>query len=85
LTGRKHQIRVHLAGIGHPVVGDDKYGKRDRDRRRMALHARSVSFQHPFIGEQLTIESPVPIYFDQLVGRFESARRPLNQNTEASR
>ena len=85
LTGRKHQIRVHLAEIGHPVVGDDKYGKRDRDRSRMALHARSVSFQHPFIRERLTIESPVPGYFDQLVGKFEFPQRRFNQITEPSR
>jgi len=85
LTGRKHQIRVHLAEIGHPVVGDDKYGKRDRDRSRMALHARSVSFQHPFIRERLTIESPVPGYFDQLVGKFEFPQRRFIQITEPSR
>jgi 23S rRNA pseudouridine1911/1915/1917 synthase len=85
LTGRKHQIRVHLAGIGLPVVGDEKYGKRDGNRSRMALHAHSVSFKHPFHGERLTIESPVPIYFDQLVGKFEFAQRRLNRTTEPSR
>ena len=68
LTGRKHQIRVHLAGIGHPVVGDQKYGKGNEARTRLALHARSISFRHPFSGEQLTFESKVPGYFNKLIG-----------------
>ena len=71
LTGRKHQIRVQLAGIGHAVVGDRKYGKEDRDHARLALHARSISFKHPFIEQQLTFESQVPVYFNQLVGKLE--------------
>jgi RluA family pseudouridine synthase len=71
LTGRKHQIRVHLAGIGHAVVGDQKYGRGDRDHARLALHACSISFQHPFNGQQLTLESEVPVYFNQLVGKVE--------------
>lgn len=70
LTGRKHQIRVHLAGIGHPVVGDQKYGKEDRYRSRLALHARSISVTHPFSKERLTFEAKVPLYFTQLVGNF---------------
>lgn len=71
LTGRKHQIRVHLAGIGHPVVGDQKYGKGDRDHPRLALHARLISFPHPFSGEQVMVEAEVPAYFNQLVGKVE--------------
>jgi len=70
LTGRKHQIRVHLAEIGHAVVGDHKYGQRDREHARLALHARSISFRHPFQGEALTFEAPVPLYFNQLVGKI---------------
>ncbi len=69
-TGRKHQIRVHLAGIGHAVVGDQKYGKRDRAHSRLALHASAISFQHPFLGQQLAFESPAPAYFHQLVGKI---------------
>ena len=70
-TGRKHQIRVHLAGIGHAVIGDRKYGKEDRDHTRLALHARSISFKHPFSRQQLTFEAQVPVYFNRLVGKVE--------------
>jgi 23S rRNA pseudouridine1911/1915/1917 synthase len=70
LTGRKHQIRVHLAGIGHPVVGDRKYGKGNEARTRLAFHAGSISFRHPFSGEQLTFETKAPEYFNKLVGSW---------------
>jgi tRNA pseudouridine32 synthase/23S rRNA pseudouridine746 synthase/23S rRNA pseudouridine1911/1915/1917 synthase len=68
LTGRKHQIRVHLAGIGHPVVGDPRYGKERKPHARMALHAKSISFAHPFSGEQLSFDTKVPPFFTTLVG-----------------
>ncbi len=71
LTGRKNQIRVHLAGIGHPIVGDTKYGNEDDSQPRMALHARLISFRHPFSGERLTFESEVPAFFASLVGRID--------------
>jgi tRNA pseudouridine32 synthase/23S rRNA pseudouridine746 synthase/23S rRNA pseudouridine1911/1915/1917 synthase len=70
LTGRKHQIRVHLAGIGHAVVGDKKYGPEARGHTaptRLALHAKSISFRHPFDGEPLTIETPLPASFRALM------------------
>ena len=75
LTGRKHQIRVHLATIGHPIVGDPKYGKGDRGRARLALHARSIAFKHPISGERLIFETKVPAYFHQLVGGFDDPQR----------
>jgi RluA family pseudouridine synthase len=71
LTGRKNQIRVHLAGIGHPIVGDAKYGKADDRQPRMALHARSISFKHPFNGSQLTFKSEVPAIFSSLAGTID--------------
>lgn len=75
LTGRKHQIRVHLAGMGHPVVGDRKYGRGDRDQIRLALHARSLSFKHPLVGQELSFESDTPAYFGQLMGKFGLKRQ----------
>ena len=74
LTGRKHQIRVHLADRGHPVVGDKRYGRANAAHRRLALHARSLSFRHPVSGEELTFEATAPAYFKELVGSFEHIR-----------
>jgi tRNA pseudouridine32 synthase/23S rRNA pseudouridine746 synthase/23S rRNA pseudouridine1911/1915/1917 synthase len=68
LTGRKNQIRVHLAGIGHPIVGDRKYGRGDDAHTTLALHARTISFKHPFSGKQLTFSAKVPGHFSKLVG-----------------
>ena len=85
LTGRKNQIRVHLAGIGHPIVGDTKYGKEDESQPRMALHARSISFKHPFSGKQLTFESEVPVFFTTLVGRFDQESGPTKSQTISRR
>ncbi len=67
LTGRKHQIRVHLADIGHSVVGDRKYGKKNETHKRLALHATTISFQHPFSGKRVTFETRTPGYFNELV------------------
>lgn len=88
LTGRKNQIRVHLAGIGHPIVGDEKYGKEDDSRPRMALHSRSISFPHPFSGKQLSFESEIPEFFETLVGRIDRKNepgRPITVSTTSSR
>jgi tRNA pseudouridine32 synthase/23S rRNA pseudouridine746 synthase/23S rRNA pseudouridine1911/1915/1917 synthase len=72
LTGRKHQIRVHLAAIGHPVVGDPRYGQERKVSNRLALHAKSISFAHPFSGESLTFTTKVPVFFTTLVGNWET-------------
>ncbi|MBL8013265.1 MAG: RluA family pseudouridine synthase [Candidatus Omnitrophica bacterium] len=65
LTGRKNQIRVHMADLGHPVVGDEKYGKKRLGH--LMLHARSIEFNHPFDYRRITVVAPVPEYFSQLV------------------
>lgn len=67
LTGRKNQIRVHLAEAGHPVAGDAKYGQK-RDRvARLALHARTLCFPHPHHGRRMEFEAPVPAAILELV------------------
>jgi 23S rRNA pseudouridine1911/1915/1917 synthase len=63
LTGRKNQIRVHMADIGHPVVGDGKYGHQDDPGSRMCLHAFRLAFHHPVTGEVLDFETPIPRFF----------------------
>jgi 23S rRNA-/tRNA-specific pseudouridylate synthase len=68
LTGRKHQIRVHLASIGHPVVGDEKYGGGKKAYNRLALHAKSITFTHPISGKRLAFDTGFPEYFNKLVG-----------------
>ena len=68
LTGRKHQIRVHLAEIGHPIVGDKKYGKKFKGHTRLALHAFSITFRHPTTGKMIAFETKMPEFFGKLVG-----------------
>jgi 23S rRNA pseudouridine955/2504/2580 synthase len=67
LTGRTHQIRVHLAHAGHPILGDDKYGDFSLNHalakqgvRRLFLHARRLGFAHPISGEYVELESKLP-------------------------
>jgi len=67
MTGRTHQIRVHLAHAGHPVLGDDKYGDFELNRalarqgvKRLFLHARRLEFKHPIDGKAMKFESPLP-------------------------
>ncbi|RYF15417.1 MAG: RluA family pseudouridine synthase [Comamonadaceae bacterium] len=66
-TGRTHQIRVHLASAGHPILGDDKYGDFDLNKalhkdglRRMFLHAWRLQFDHPATGERIALQAPLP-------------------------
>lgn len=65
LTGRKNQIRVHMADLGHPVVGDHKYGSTDDSIRRLGLHAYMLCFRHPVNGKYLRFETPVPACFEK--------------------
>lgn len=62
-TGRKNQIRVHMQGIGHPIVGDKKYGSFGTPIARMGLHARILAFIHPMSLEEVRFETPVPRNF----------------------
>jgi 23S rRNA (cytosine1962-C5)-methyltransferase len=62
-TGRSHQIRVHLAHIGAPVVGDPLYGPADLPAPRLCLHARELTLPHPATGQLLTIDAPLPPLF----------------------
>ncbi len=59
-TGRRNQIRVHCAAIGHPVAGDEKYGARTNPLGRLALHAEQLSFRHPRTGQLLEYSVPPP-------------------------
>ena len=70
LTGRKHQIRVHFAENGHPVIGDNKYGSGKVVSKRLVLHARSISFTHPFNGKQMTFDTGIPGDFVRLLGKL---------------
>jgi len=75
-TGRTHQIRVHMAFLGHPVVGDQDYGRPRHEvlpgplPRRQMLHARSLSFTHPRTGKPLTFEAPLPADFQTLIDQL---------------
>ena len=63
LTGIKNQIRVHFSEKRHPLVGDDKYGKKGGTKSRLALHSRYLTFKHPHSGKELTFEAEVPVFF----------------------
>jgi 23S rRNA pseudouridine1911/1915/1917 synthase len=71
-TGRTHQIRVHLAAIDLPVVGDRVYGVADRELDRQFLHASRLAFQHPFTNERVEVESPLPDDLASFLGRLRA-------------
>ncbi len=66
-TGRKNQIRVHLHDLGHPIIGDRKYGSQCNPIGRVALHAASLRFKHPLTGQMLHFESIIPEKFQYIV------------------
>ena len=65
-TGRKNQIRVHSADMGHPVCGDTKYGNGDDPLHRLCLHAWLLCFTHPVTGQPMEFETPIPVMFRKL-------------------
>ena len=66
-TGRTHQIRVHMASIGHPLAGDDMYGGSRKLIARQALHCASITFIRPVVCEEITVEAPLPGEFMELL------------------
>ncbi len=72
-TGRTHQLRVHLSGIGHPILGDVQYAKRFRSTlrpKRNMLHAYSISFAHPTTGKEVKVVAPIPADFKQCMDKL---------------
>jgi 23S rRNA pseudouridine955/2504/2580 synthase len=78
-TGRTHQIRVHLAHLGYPILGDEKYGdftlNRDLQKtglKRMFLHAALMRLPHPLSGEKLSLAAPLPAELEKYLNRIEA-------------
>ncbi len=71
-TGRTHQIRVHMASIGHPLLGDGLYGAKcpDKGLEGQCLHARRLRLVHPRTGEEMQFEAPLPDYFREVLARL---------------
>lgn len=71
-TGRTHQIRVHMAEIGYPIVGDYIYsnGKNPFGVEGQMLHAKSLEFKHPLTGKQMYLEAPLPEYFEEILKKL---------------
>ena len=70
-TGRTHQIRVHMASIMHPLLGDELYGPKPQKMfeklQGQTLHAKILGFQHPVTNQYIEVESPLPQYFVELL------------------
>ena len=75
-TGRTHQIRVHLSWQNHPILGDSVYGKgKQLGLDTQCLHARSLTFRHPRDGREVTVESPLPEYFQEILRKIQLMTR----------
>ena len=75
-TGRTHQIRVHLAEIGFPVIGDEVYsnGKNEFNVKGQCLHAKLLEFKHPITGKKMKLEAPLPEYFQNIINELKNNR-----------
>jgi 23S rRNA pseudouridine1911/1915/1917 synthase len=86
-TGRRNQIRVHLAEAGHPVLGDERYGGSDRhprwDDRRLGLHARLLAFAHPRTGAPLSFDTGLPVAFSRFVAATHATTSPSGTQARA--
>ena len=74
-TGRTHQIRVHMAKIGHPVVGDEVYssGKNEFGVKGQMLHSTILKFKHPISGKEIMLEAPLPQYFEDVLRKLDKS------------
>ncbi len=73
-TGRTHQIRVHMASIGHPILGDDVYGPKNpkiKDLEGQTLHAKVLGFVHPTTNQYVEFDSDLPEYFQKLIDKLQ--------------
>ena len=79
-TGRTHQIRVHMAKIGHPVIGDEVYssGKNEFGVKGQMLHSTILKFKHPISGKEIMLEAPLPQYFEDVLSKLEE--KTYNKN-----
>ncbi len=83
LTGRKHQIRVHMADKGCPVAGDKKYGIKGQGVKRLCLHAASLTIVHPHTKERMTFESEIPPYFYNVLNKQLPVAEKVKVNESA--
>jgi 23S rRNA pseudouridine1911/1915/1917 synthase len=83
-TGRKHQIRVHLAGLGHPIIGDKEYGSVKNPLNRLGLHASRLGFVHPITGKKMIFEVDAPPAFRKMFTGTSQKKWPNHkkQNTK---